>query len=816
MHERTVSAWFAGRGWKPFAFQRTAWRAWKAGRSGLLHADTGTGKTLAMGLGAWQSLEAAPLRVLWITPMRALAADAAGTLQNVFKELGDAAGLKSWRVGLRTGDTPGGERARQDRKPPDLLVTTPESLAVLMARQDSETRFTALAAVIVDEWHELLGEKRGVLLQLALARLRHWRPELIVWGMSATLGDLDEARAALLTPALAGNAELVRGKITRKLHIDTLLPSAVERFPWAGHLGLRMLPQVVAALEPAVSALVFTNTRNQAELWYRALLDARPDWAGVMALHHGSIAPATRAFVERGIKTGALRIVVCTSSLDLGVDFLPVEHVLQIGSAKGIARLIQRAGRSGHAPGRESHITLVPTHSLEILEAAALRSAIGQGQMESRHSPRNALDVLVQHLVSVGLSGGFDSARMLDEVRTTQAYCNLSDADWQWCLDFIRQGGGALRAYPQFRRCAPDEHGIWRVTDRRIAQRHRMNIGTIASDANVLVRFGPTPPGQRLGTVEERFIARLKAGDRFWFAGRLLEFVRMRDMTAWVRRARGTRATTPRWDGGRMPLSTTLAAALRAQLDEAACDRWTGVEMRAIRPLLRVQARQSIIPRLHQLLVETVRTREGAWLFVHAFAGRSANLGLAHLFAWRAASEVKDSIGISVNDYGFALVSAKARDWPASLPTMLGANAPQVAQEVMESLNAAELARRRFRPIAQIAGLVAGAVPGGRKSARQLQASSGLYFDVFKRHDPTNGLLSQSEREVLADELEIIRLTENLARLQASELVLKPLEHCSPLGFPLFVERLRERLSNESLVERVRRMTLQLEQLADA
>ncbi len=816
LRERTVRRWFEGRQWRVFPFQHAAWRAWRLGHSGLLHADTGTGKTLAMGLGAWQTLTPAPLSVLWVTPMRALAADAAATLQATFDELGESSGTRArWRVGLRTGDTSSRDRARQDRKPPDLLVTTPESLAVLMARADSAQRFAGLTAVVVDEWHELLGEKRGVLLQLALARLRRWRPALIVWGMSATLSDLDEARSALLA-GTAGDNLMIRGKVSKTLRIHTLLPGRVERFPWAGHMGLRMLPQVVETLAGAGNALVFTNTRNQAEIWYQALLEARPDWAGVMALHHGSIAPAARAFVERGLKSGSLKVVVCTSSLALGVDFLPVEQVLQVGSAKGVARLIQRAGRSGHAPGRASQITLVPTHSLEILEAAALRQAVSSGQIESRYSPRQSLDVLVQHLVSIGLSGGFRAEEMLVEVRTTHAYQHLTEADWQWCLDFIRQGGRALTAYPQFQRCAPDDQGVWRVLDRRIAQRHRMNIGTIASDAEVMVRFGPTPPGQRLGSVEERFVARLKPGERFWFAGRLLEFVRLRDMTCWVRRARGSRASTPRWEGGRMPLSTTLASALRVQLDAASRGRWSGREMRAIRPLLELQARQSLIPRERQLLVESLHTREGTWLFIHAFAGRSANLGLAHLFAWRAASVEKDSIGIAVNDYGFALLSAVGRDWLAVLPAMLGDTNQPVSQEVLASLNSAELARRRFRPIAQIAGLVAGAVPGGRKSARQIQASAGLYFDVFKRHDPANGLLSQSEREVLADELEIRRLMESLSRLQRSELVFRTMTHCSPLAFPLYVERLRERLSNESLVERVQRMTARLEELADA
>ncbi|WP_122861391.1 DEAD/DEAH box helicase, partial [Pseudomonas viridiflava] len=478
--------WFRARGWKAFAFQKEVWAAVKQGESGLLHASTGSGKTYAVWFAALNRFAttktppedkprkkkppAAPLSVMWITPMRALAADTARALEAPLAELD-----VNWSVGLRTGDTSSSERARQGRRLPSALITTPESLTLLLTRADAQPTLSTLRMVVVDEWHELIGNKRGVQLQLALARLRQWNPQLIVWGISATLGNQQHAQEVLL----GEGGVTVQGKVVKQLQVDTLLPRSIERFPWAGHMGLRMLPQVVAEVEKSASCLLFTNTRAQSEIWYQALLEARPDWAGLIALHHGSLAREVRDWVERALKEGSLKAVVCTSSLDLGVDFLPVERVLQIGSPKGVARLMQRAGRSGHAPGRPSRVTLVPTHSLELVEAAAAHDAVAARMIEPRESPHQPLDVLVQHLVSVALGGGFVPDELLAEVRTAWAYRDLSDEQWQWALAFVRNGGHSLTAYPDYRRAEPDEHGIWRVPDARLARRHRMSGGTI-------------------------------------------------------------------------------------------------------------------------------------------------------------------------------------------------------------------------------------------------------------------------------------------------------------------------------------------------
>jgi len=814
-----VKSLFAERGWKPFPFQREVWREMAEGRSGLLHATTGAGKTLAVALGVWQALaddaeEPPRLCVLWITPMRALAADTARALKDAFDGL--SAHGQRWTVGVRSGDTPPAERARQARRPPSVLITTPESLSLMLSRADARDYLSAIRCVVVDEWHELLGNKRGVQTQLALARLKRWRPDLLIWGMSATLGDLEEAKRVLLGPTEAPRGAIVAGAVRKDIVIDTLLPEDFARFPWAGHLGIKMAPQVVAEIDQSSTSLVFTNTRSQAEIWYHNLLRARPDWAGLIAVHHGSLARESRDWVEDGLKLGKLKAVVCTSSLDLGVDFLPVERILQVGSPKGVARLLQRAGRSGHSPGRTSRITLVPSHALELVESSAVQQAVREGRIESRRTPNAPLDVLVQHLVTIGLGGGFRPDELLAEIRSTAAYEHLCDQNWRWCLDFVSGGGPSLSAYPEYRRCGPDTDGVWRVASKQIALRHRLNIGTITADASVLVQYGPAPPGQKLGVVEESFIARLKPGDSFWFSGRLLEFVRLRDLVAYVRSAKARSGAVPRWDGGRMPLSTTLADAMVEQLQRAAEGRYDTPELRAAEKMLRLQARWSHLPTPTTLLAETLKSRDGWHLFLYPFAGRNAHIGMASLIAWRAAQKTASTFSIAVNDYGFELLSADPRDWDAMLPELIAPRAiHDLTHETLASLNAAELARRRFRDIAQIAGLVVTTYPGQHKSMRQLQASSSLFYDVFRKFDPENGLLRQAEREVLEDALDIARLAESFERLQNREIVHVALQRCSPLAFPLMVERMRERLSNETLAARIERMISQLERAAD-
>ena len=494
--------------------------------------------------------------------------------------------------------------------------------------------------------------------------------------------------------------------------------------------------------------------------------------------------------------------------------------MLQIGSPKGVARLLQRAGRSGHAPGRPSRVTLVPTHSIEMVEGAAARAAIAAGHIEARSSPEQPLDVLVQHLVTVALGGGFLPDDLYDEVRGTAAYQHLSRETWDWCLSFVRQGGPSLATYPDYRRAVPDEEGVWRVPDTRLARRHRMNIGTIVSDASMSVQY---LGGSKLGSVEESFAARLKPGDCFLFGGRLLELVRIHEMTAWVRRATGKRPAVPRWNGGRMPLSTTLADAVVQQLALAGEGRYDSPELACVRPMLELQQRWSALPTPQTLLAELLKTREGTHLFVYPFAGRHVHLGLANLLAWRVAQYQPRTFSIAVNDYGFELLSADEVDWPALLPQVLQAGPLKDAQpagddgllhDVLASLNASELAQRRFREIARVSGLIFQGYPGEKRSNKQLQASSSLFYEVFRKYDPANRLLLQSEQELLAQELEIGRLRASLQRMNAQTLVVKTLERPTPFSFPLMVELYREQLSNENVADRIARMVQQLEKAA--
>ena len=807
-----ILSWFQSNGWQPFAFQKRCWAAHAQGKSGLVYAPTGIGKTYAAWLGpvmAWMgrrqsSQDPPPIQVLWLTPLRALAADTCDALRLPLRHLD-----LPWTVELRTGDSPASLKRRHKTRLPSTLVTTPESLSLMLSYPESQSLFKSLSTVVVDEWHELIGSKRGVQTQLALARLRRWNPALQTWGLSATIGNTDVAQRALLAVS-EKDAVLIKGRTPRQLDIQTIIPRQMGRFPWAGHLGLNLLPQVVAVIEGAESTLVFTNTRSQTETWYQAILDRRPDWAGIMALHHGSLDKGTRRTVEAMLREGRLKCVVCTSSLDLGVDFSPVDQVVQIGSPKGIARLVQRAGRSGHQPGRTSRITCVPTHAFELVEIAAARRAIANGLLEPRLPIMQPLDVLSQHMVSVALGGGFKAQDLFDEVRSTFAYHHLSRRQFDWVRRFVTNGGSTLGAYPEYCRVVRRRHG-YRVENPTIARRHRMSIGTITSDAAIGVKY---MNGRRLGTVEERFISRLQRGDRFQFAGRTLEYLRIKDMTVWVRKAKGAPGRAPQWLGGRMPLSSELAGAVRFMLDRAAGGRYDHLEMAALKPILALQSRWSVVPGKKDILVETWRSKEGWHLFVYPFEGLLVNEGLATLVGYRLTQRSPATFSITANDYGFELLS----DGPLTLPknTLKRVFSPvRLMSDILASLNASEMARRQFREIARVAGLVFQGYPGGRqKSSLQLQASSSLLYNVFRRYDPQNLLLKQATEEILDRQLEYHRLKGALERLSTGNLRLLTTDHPTPLAFPILASRLRATLSSEKLADRIQRLQIRLEKAA--
>ena len=863
-----AQAWFTTRGVVPHDFQREVWAAMAAGECGLLHATTGSGKTLAVWIGALERCLAGPaglaqpgrggLQVLWLTPMRALAADTTRALQDAVLALPPATAA-TLSVGQRTGDTPSAERARQHRRPPTALVTTPESLSLMLTRENARNDLQGVHTVIVDEWHELIGNKRGVQVQLALARLARWNPALLIWGLSATLGNLEEAMATLVAPACGGlpkregraagadsgdgaagaarsepdrssdrpRARLVRGRLDKSLVIDTLLPHEPGRFSWGGHLGSQMQLAVVEEIErerrAGGSTIVFTNVRSQAEIWYQLLLAARPDWAGEVALHHGSLDKSVREWVEAGLKAGTLSAVVATSSLDLGVDFLPVARVLQIGSAKGVARLLQRAGRSGHAPGRTSRATLVPTNTLELVEAVAARRAALAGRVESRASPDKPLDVLVQHLVTVALGGGFVADELFDEVRGAWAYAKLTREEFDWALAFVERGGDSLTAYPEYHRVrwvseetegGQGPEGRWRVPERGIAHRHRLQVGTIVGEASMLVKWasaGAHGGGTTLGTIEEGFIARLNPGDHFVFGGRVLEFVRTRDLVAYVKRPTGkARGIVPVWGGSRMPLSSELAEAVLTVLEGVDQGDFFEPELQAARPMLEAQQRLSRLPGRGRLLLECLASREGQHFFFYPFAGRNVHIGLAQLLAWRLSRTLPNTFSLSVNDYGLEVLAARPLELTDELLAQLLSPHNLIA-DVMASLNSGELAQRRFREIARVAGLVFSGYPGAPKSVRQLQASSSLFYEVFRKYDCGNRLLGQAEAEVLAQELDIGRLRATLERMAALPLERVNLRSASPFALPLMVERLREQLSTEKLKDRIDRLLAEAE-----
>ncbi|OYP36136.1 DNA ligase-associated DEXH box helicase [Rhodopirellula sp. MGV] len=818
---KAVDQFFDVLGWKPFRFQASVWNAYAKGHSGLVHSATGTGKTLAVWMAPilqwlkanrdraqWNPKQPLPLKVIWITPLRALAGDTEAALRQPI----DAMGLP-WTLESRTGDTKASVKARLLKRLPTALVTTPESLSLMLTHEKLLEQLRHCEAVIVDEWHELLGSKRGIQTELALARMRCLCPQLRTWGLSATLGNLDEALMALTGVSASQPAKIVEGYRRKKMQLRSIIPRKIERFPWSGHIGTRMIPQVAEELEHTESALVFANTRSQTEIWYQNLLAKRPDWAGQIALHHGSLDASVRRWVEAGLKEGRLKAVVCTSSLDLGVDFTAVDSVVQIGSPKGAARLLQRAGRSGHQPDAVSRMSFVPTHAIELIELAAAKDAIARGELESKQTHHQPLDVLAQHLVTIAIGGGFTSQAMLEEVRDCYAYRELSDQEWDWVIDFVVRGGSSLEQYPEFKRVVQEsgqEIDRYIVHDKRTIRTHRMSIGTIVSDAAMKVKY---LKGTTLGTAEEYFLARLNPGDKFLFAGRLVSLVRIRDNAAYVKRATGTPDAVPRWMGGRLPLSSELSEALRRKLEEAADGQLVGPEMKALKELFEIQKRWSILPARDEFLIEKIKTRGGHQVFLFPFEGRLAHEGLAAVLAYRISQHRKLSLSMACNDYGIVLQSPSEIPIESTIASGL-LSAENLDRDIVASMNSTEMAKRQFREIARVAGLVHSGFPGKGQTNRNLQASSNLFFDVFEKYDPNNLLLVQARREVLQFQLEAGRMRAALDRIGDCRVMITEPPKVTPLAFPLLVDKLRERVSSETLADRVARLQASLEKAA--
>lgn len=796
--------WFHSNNWTPFKFQKDTWQAYLSGYSGLINAPTGSGKTysilIPILLEGLHNLPASGVQLIWITPIRALSKEIYLSTKRAIDGL-----QLDWDVAIRNGDTSTNERQNQWKKPPQVLITTPESLHVMMCRKNYDDFFSTVKAVVVDEWHELVGSKRGVQTELFLSRLKGIQPAIKIWGISATIGNMDEAIDVLLGNPKPIKWKVIRSNIAKKIKLTSLFPSEIERYPWAGHLGLQMVKNVLPIIHKSKTTLIFTNTRAQSEIWYQNILEADPSLIGLIAVHHGSISREIRDWVEDALYEGKLKAVVCTSSLDLGVDFRPVDSIIQIGSPKGVARFVQRAGRSGHRPGEISNIYFAPTHSLELVEAAALREAIKNQNLEERIPYIRSFDVLIQYLMTLAVSEGFESLKTYDEIKTCYSYHSVTEEEWEKVISILVHGSKSLKAYDEYNKIGIYK-GKYRVANNHIARRHKLSIGTIVSDAMLNVRFAK---GKRIGTIEEYFLAQLTPGESFWFAGQPLELVRIKDMEALVSKSSNKNGRIPSYMGGRMPLSSEMSKVLRNKLQAYKNNSITDPEIKQLVPLFELQSERSFLPGDDQFLVEYFETKEGFHLLMYPFEGRQVHEGMGALLAQRISAIQPMSISIAMNDYGLELLSDSEIN-PEAILTPELFSTHNLELDIQASINAVEMARRKFRDIAKISGLIFQGFPGKLKRERHLQSSSSLLFDVFHDYEPDNLLYLQTYDEVMTFELEEARMRKVLTRIQNQEIVLVRPEKVPPFAFPLMVDRLREKMSSERLEDRIEKMKVQL------
>ena len=817
-----IKQWLSGKKFQPFPFQLEAWQQISKGESGLVNAPTGCGKTFSVFLGAviqfineypedFSSKKNNGLQLVWVTPLRALAKDIGRAMEEVIAELG-----LQWKVGIRNGDTTSAERQKQKHLMPEVLIITPESLHLLLAQKNYPGIFKTLRIIAVDKWHELIGSKRGVQVELAISRIVNCREpidhtrssitnKVCIWGISATIGNLAEAKEVLLSP-IKKEGVIIRANINKPIYVASILPDEIEKYPWSGHLGIRLAEKLIPIIEQSKTTLIFINTRGMSETWYQTLLNIAPQLAGAIALHHGSIEHALRLWVEDALHTEKLKAVVCTSSLDLGVDFRPVDTVIQVGSPKGVARFLQRAGRSGHSPGETSRIYFLPTHSLELLEVAALKQAIKETAIESREPMLLCFDVLLQYLCTLAISDGFEAGILFREIKSTYCFAEITEQEWQEILLHLTIGGKALQQYDEYKK-VEIENGIYQIKNRRIAMRHRMHIGTIVSDAMLKVKL---LSGRFIGVIEEWFISRLDPGDVFTLAGRNLELVMIKDMTVLVRKSSSKKSIVPSWMGGRMSLTANLGKILRETFNKALIDE-TEIELKSLHGLFLLQQQLSHIPRHNELLAEQIEDKNGYHLLVYPFEGRQVHEAMSAIMAYRIGQLTPITFSISMNDYGFELLSDQPIPVDDSNVRELFTTA-NLLMDIQKSMNSTEMARRKFRDIAVIGGLIFQGMPGEHKKARHLQSSASLLFKVFEEYDPGNILLKQAYQEVLMHQMDEVRLRNALNRICQSKIIITFPQKLTPLSFPIIVDGLsRMNLSSEKIEDRVRKMQLQLE-----
>lgn len=811
---KIAATWFEQQNWKPFPFQEQTWTAFLQGKNGLLNAPTGSGKTYALWFPIvldyirknpqFKSRHKKGLKAIWITPLRALSHEIKLSAERITRDL-----ETQMTVGIRSGDTSPSERLQQRKTMPDLLITTPESLQLLLATKGYADIFKECSAIVVDEWHELLGTKRGVQMELGLSRLKTIANDLRIWGISATIGNLEQAREVLLGPDTGAmeKSVLIKANLNKRITVKSIFPREMDTFPWRGHLGLRLLEEVVPIINNSRTTLLFTNTRSQCEIWFQKILEKHPEYAGEIAMHHGSINKETRIWVEQAIRNESLKAVVCTSSLDLGVDFAPVETVVQIGGPKGVARFLQRAGRSGHRPGKESIIYFLPTHAIELVEASALQQAVKKKAVEDRIPYLNSFDVLVQYLTTLAVSDGFFPEDIYSEIKQTFCYQGMTRDQWQWLLNFLVLGSQSLQSYDEYKKVEVADDGRFKVTNRGIAMRHRFQIGTIVGDANITVRY---QKGGYIGTIEESFISKLTQGDVFTFAGRNLEFIRIKEMQAHVRNSSKKTSKVPSWMGGRLTLSSEMSKLLREELYTAGMNtKEQSEEIIALTSLFDRQRKESIVPRPNEFLIETFQTRDGYHHIFYPFEGRFVHEAMGSLLGYRVSLLSPVTFSLAFNDYGFELLSDKEIDIQQVLDNNL-LTTDYLLDDLQKSLNSTEMARRKFRDIAVISGMVFTGYPKKGIKMRHLQSSSSLLFDVFKDYEADNILFQQAFRETFEHQLEEGRLRLALERIATQKIIWKACSEPTPFSFPIITDRLREKLSSEKLADRIRRMTAKL------
>ncbi len=810
--ENLIRKFFKKNKWQPLDFQIEAWESYLRGESGIIQVPTGCGKTYAALMGPLLKLierkYAKGINILLVTPLKALSRDLKKSIINATQFFDT-----DITVGIRNGDTSNYEKKKQIIKPPNILITTPESLTLLIANKESNKLFTNLFSIIIDEWHELMGCKRGNQCELALSWLRGNYQNIQIWAMSATIGNIEEAASTILGLS-SKKPKIIKSNLVKSIEIKSIIPDNIGTFPWSGHLGIKSHKSLLKEIDKDKSTLIFTNTRNQSERWFQCLKYFNPEMEENIALHHGALDKDARESVEEGVKKGIIKWVVCTSSLDLGVDFQPVDQIVQIGSAKNIGRLIQRAGRSAHKPGGISKILFMPTNALELLEISAMRRLINKGITEKINIPEMSYDVLLQHLVTLACGPGFDPNIEKERIKNCLSYRNLKDEDWQWCLDFLEHGGRCLKAYPKYKKIEKDyefdnkKDFKYIVKDKTLIRIHKCNIGTITSDKSLLVKY---IKGKSLGSLEENFASKLKIGDTFFFAGKMLEFIKIRDMILYVRKSSKKSSRIPAWIGGQMVVSDLLSKNIRKEISLTNKlfnnKGFLNEELNSLLPILEKQKEISNIPNENQLLTEIYSFKGFKTLFAFPLEGKFVNEGIAFLWALRFAHLNKATFSINANDFGFSLTSTGNYNF-SLLNNYLSdfMSSKNLEKDLESAINFSELTKNKFKNIAQISGLINNNNPSKLKTSNQLSISSNLLFEVFNKYENNHLLLKQSSDEVKKQQLEIERINSCLQRMSKLDLILNETKYPSPFAFPLLVERLNNTLSNETLEERVNKL----------